>query len=367
MRRQNIVPIDKTILFDLSSALVKAVGRLTVSGQPADGQSFVLGSRTYTMKTNLTAAVAATGVLTSDEVQVTAGKKVTVASQVYTFVAALTPVSGPRQYVPNEVLIGADADASMQNLIYAINGTAAHRGTKYSLGTDPNPEMTAGSLSSHAFTVTARVTGTVGNSYAKAEDDAHLDWDGSGGVMTGGVDTVPFQVKIGGSAAATLDNIKSAVNLTGTAGTEYSVGTVANELATATTNADTTQDFEAITPGTPGNSVTFTEGLDNATISGSGTLGGTTAGSSTKGRYVFTEQGFAHRFITVLGDITGTGTLAATLYNAAGVALKALQATQAQSSTADTAYEVEIQQGDYIEFVMSAAVASTDGVYLSVR
>lgn len=365
--RQNIVPIDKTILFDLTSALVKAVGRLTVSGQPSDADTLVIGNKTYTFKTNLTAAVAATAVLTSDETQVTAGKTVTIGDQVYTFVAALTPVSGPRQYVPNEVLIGADADASMQNLIYAINGVAAHRGTKYSMGTDANPWVSAGSLSSHAFTVTARTTGAGGNSIAKAEDDAHLDWDGSGGFLTGGVSTVANQVKIGASAAATLDNLKSAVNGTGTIGTDYSLGTEAHTQVTATTNADTTQDFEAITPGSAGNSITFTESMANATINGSGTLGGTTAGSSTKGRYVFTEQGFAHRFITTLGDITGTGTLAVNLYNAAGVLLKALQATQAQSSVADTAYEVQIQQGDYIEFVMSAAVASTDGVHLSVR
>jgi len=345
---------------------------MTVSGQPTAADTFVLGSIEYTLVSELTAAVAATATLTSDETQPDAGDTVTVGDQTYTFVTALTAVyGGVRSYIPNEVLIGADADETLENLVAAINNDGV-AGTNYSLGTELNPLVSAAAVSAHATVMTARSTGTDGNAIAKAEDSDHLDWDGSGAVFTGGVDTVANEILIGGSAAVTLDNIKDAVNGTGDgettgAGFTYSVGTVANTQATATTNAATTQDFEAVTAGTPGNAVVFTEDMGNTTISGSGTLGGTTLGASTKGKYTFTDRGTAHRFVTTIGDLVGTGTVAVALYNEDDVLIKTLQATQAQSGAADTAYEVEISPGDYILCTASAVVASTDYVHLSVR
>jgi hypothetical protein len=50
-----------------------------------------------------------------------------------------------------------------------------------------------------------------------------------------------YDVKIGASAAITLDNLKAAINGTGTAGTEYYAGTEAHPFFIATTNSDTTQ------------------------------------------------------------------------------------------------------------------------------
>lgn len=62
------------------------------------------------------------------------------------------------------------------------------------------------------------------------------------------------EVLIGASAAAALDNIKIAINASGgTAGTEYSIGTVAHPLVTATTNTNTTQVVEAREFGTRAN------------------------------------------------------------------------------------------------------------------
>lgn len=60
---------------------------------------------------------------------------------------------------------------------------------------------------------------------------------------TGVGGTVANEIKIGADAATTLDNVKSAVNASAGAGTAYSTGTVANNLANATTNTDTTQLF----------------------------------------------------------------------------------------------------------------------------
>jgi hypothetical protein len=71
--------------------------------------------------------------------------------------------------------------------------------------------------------------------------------------------TVPFEVLIGISAAVALDNLKSAVNGTAGAGTTYSTGTTAHPSVTATTNADTTQLFVAITFGAADNVLVSTE------------------------------------------------------------------------------------------------------------
>src|SRR5688572_4397371 len=54
-----------------------------------------------------------------------------------------------------------------------------------------------------------------------------------------------FEVLIGASAAAALDNLKSAINATAGAGTTYGTGTFAHPDVTATTNTDTTQVVEA--------------------------------------------------------------------------------------------------------------------------
>lgn len=76
--------------------------------------------------------------------------------------------------------------------------------------------------------------------------------------------TAAYDVKIGASAAATLDNIKAAVNGTGTPGTEYFAGTLTNPIATATTNTDTTQLFVATNPGAAGNAIPATETFTSA-------------------------------------------------------------------------------------------------------
>src|SRR4051812_26191113 len=61
-------------------------------------------------------AVAASDTLTSNNTNVTAADTVTVGTKVYTFRASLTPLEG-------EVLRGGSADASLLNLIRAINHT----------------------------------------------------------------------------------------------------------------------------------------------------------------------------------------------------------------------------------------------------
>lgn len=74
---------------------------------------------------------------------------------------------------------------------------------------------------------------------------------------------VAYEVLIGASAAASLDNLKSAVNATAGVGTTYSTGTLIHPTVTATTNADDSQVFEAQTLGTAGNAIATTETTAN--------------------------------------------------------------------------------------------------------
>lgn len=75
----------------------------------------------------------------------------------------------------------------MGNLIKAINATGTE-GVEYYAGTLIHPTVSAGTLGSHAFTVTAKTKGVAGNLIAKSESSDHLDWDGTGAYLTGGVD-----------------------------------------------------------------------------------------------------------------------------------------------------------------------------------
>lgn len=91
--------------------------------------------------------------------------------------------------------------------------------------------------------------------------------------LTTSPSTVANEVLINSTAAAALDNLKAAVNLTGTIGTDYGTGTVINPDVTATTNTNTTQLFEAKSATVSGRAIVSTEtsahlSFDNATLLG---------------------------------------------------------------------------------------------------
>lgn len=76
---------------------------------------------------------------------------------------------------------------------------------------------------------------------------------------------------IGASAAASLDNLKSSINDSGTEGTHYSFGTEAHPEVTATTNTDTEQTVEARDYSVTNASIATTETCANAAF-GAATL-----------------------------------------------------------------------------------------------
>lgn len=127
----------------------------------------------------VTAPVAASGTLTSDNTNVSNNDTVTIAGRVYTYKTTLTAAT-----TAYEVLIGADADASLLNLIRCLNHTGTP-GTDYGSATPADPWVSAAtSVTSHAFAVTARVPGGVGNAITTTEGSSHLSWGGA--TLSGG-------------------------------------------------------------------------------------------------------------------------------------------------------------------------------------
>ncbi len=111
------------------------------------------------------AAVAAYNTITSSNTQVTANDTVTINGKVYTFVASPT--------VEGDVHFVTDANTSLAKLVAAINHTGTP-GTDYSCAA-ANPLVTAATVvTSHAFAVTARLTGVV--VIASTETSSHLSW-----------------------------------------------------------------------------------------------------------------------------------------------------------------------------------------------
>lgn len=265
----------KTII-DSGRAAVAASTVLTSDNtKPSANETVVLGAKTYTFKAALTEAYAA-GTLTSDNTNIEVGKKVTIGTIVYTFVTAFS------LHKPYEVMIGADADASLGNLKAAINYEAG-RGVKYSAATPgAHPLVTCGAVGSHAVVVTAKSLGTGGNSIAKAEDSAHLDWDGVGATLTGGANSVANEVVIGADADTSLANLKAAVNGSAGAGTAYSTATVASTEVTAGTLNTTnhTLAIAAKTAGIAGNLLASTETSAHLSFTGATLAGGVDASTA---------------------------------------------------------------------------------------
>lgn len=210
---------------------------LTTTDVFSDGETVTIGSTVYTMKTALT-ETKATQTLTSDATAPSDGDTVTVEGRTYTF---KTTLSSPSRV--DEVLIGASAAAALDNLKIAINASGGTEGTEYSVGTTAHALVTATTNTNTTQVVEARAFGTGPNQYLVSENSTHLSWGAS--TLTGGLAPVANEVLIGASAAASLDNLKSAINDTGTEGTHYSTGTDAHLLVTATTNADDSQVVQA--------------------------------------------------------------------------------------------------------------------------
>lgn len=245
----------------------------------------------------------------SDAGVTTGAATVTIGAITYTVVDALSETYGVTA-VPYQVLKGASEATMLDNLKLAINGTGT-AGTQYSTGTVAHEYFIATTNTDTAQTIVARtVAGTVAtdalNLLATTETMANTAWadttfGGGTGASNPAVTTAAATFTIGNrtytavlelsetsgatavvdqilwvtSEAVFLDNIKLAINGSGVQGTSYSTGTTPHSQVVATTNADTTQVFNAREIGTAGNLIATTETLGNyaftSTVMASGT------------------------------------------------------------------------------------------------
>ncbi|HEU6449651.1 MAG TPA: hypothetical protein VFV23_14550 [Verrucomicrobiae bacterium] len=125
-------------------------------------------------------AVAAIGVLSGiSTTNVTANDKVTIGTKTYTFVSKFSRTT------TNQVKVASTLDGSLNNLIAAINHGSGG-GTAYS-NAIANLQVSAGSVSSHSFMVTARVAGASGNTNVTTTTSTRLTWNGHS-TLYGGAD-----------------------------------------------------------------------------------------------------------------------------------------------------------------------------------
>lgn len=239
-------------------------GVLTVDGDLTTGDQVTIGNTTYTFKTALT-GVKATGLITSDATAPDDGDTVGIEGVTYTF---KTTLSSPAQR--NEVLIGVSAAVALDNLKIAINASGGTEGTEYSVGTTAHPLVTATTNTNTTQLVEAKEFGTLPNQYALSESSSHLAWGSTkmGTVVTtevAGVANVVNEVLLGANAAASLDNLKLAINNSATEGTQYSYGTKAHTQVTATTNTDTQQTVVARNAAFDNASIATTDPTDAGT------------------------------------------------------------------------------------------------------
>ena len=110
-----------------------------------------------------------------------AGNYLSIGTNTYYFETNLTNTFA------NQIKIAAQFDGTMSNLIAAINRTNG-AGTGYSTNTTTNAFVTAGRLTSHAFTVTATTNGSIGDSIQLKLSGytTNLTWSSS--YLTNGVD-----------------------------------------------------------------------------------------------------------------------------------------------------------------------------------
>lgn len=155
---------------------------LRVASASQDGETVTIGSNVYEIDTTVVAGVtagrvrvncsggstaAAIGTLTLTDIP-HADDTVIVGTVTYTFKSSVTTTA-------NQVKIGDTAEASIDNLVAAIN-KAAGGGTTYGSATVANPEASAAKATAATMAATARIPGTVGNAVDSAGSMTHGSW-----------------------------------------------------------------------------------------------------------------------------------------------------------------------------------------------
>lgn len=273
----------------------------------------------------------------SDPGVATTNSTVTIGSTVYTQVDILSETLGA-DAVANQFLRGASEATMLDALKAAINGTSV--GTLCSTGTVAHTSVIATTNTNTAQIIRGRTPGNAYDALATTETMANTAWGQA--TMVNGVTTATATITIGTrvytfvteltedlgataiadqilyetSVAVALDNLKKALNGSGTAGTEYSTGTARNGQVKATTNANDSQIIETHATGSAGNSIATTSTIVNhtwtSTVMGSGSgatgrlMNDTITLGATEREVEFEEEFINGLYITVGGTLNAT-------------------------------------------------------------
>jgi flagellin len=162
----------------------------------------------------------AAGTLTA-AANATAGKTITVGAMTYTYVNALSGAP-----TANEILIGANAATTLQNLAAAINGSSG-AGTVYGAPTLANPAADA-VATGNTMALVASNPGAVGNTVATTTNDANVTFGGVT-LTNGGTGSATLTTAL--LAQAALTNINAAISAV--AATRGQIGAAINRLQSA--------------------------------------------------------------------------------------------------------------------------------------
>jgi hypothetical protein len=182
------------------------------------------------------------------------------------------------QGVVKAIIVNSHTSGTIK-LIDGLSDGVLASGTLTSSGASAPADYAVGTLTSDATNVADDETVVVGATGGTAITYRFKDTPAQA-----------YDVQIGASASASLDNLKATINGTGTAGTEYYAGTLANPDIIAYTKTATTLKVGFRTIGTDGNAYTTTETSGHLSW-GAGTLAGgvvTTAATLTIGNRTYT-------------------------------------------------------------------------------
>lgn len=162
--------------FGLASAIVTNRGLLytsapgvTVTGDGTGAVvSAVIGFGVYYATITDPGGRAKNTLTNDDATNVANNETVTIGGKVYTFKTTMTAIEG-------QVQRGASLDASLLNLIHAINHTGLP-GIEYECAVANTQVFADAVVTAHSITVTARNPGTGGNLIATTETGVHLSW-----------------------------------------------------------------------------------------------------------------------------------------------------------------------------------------------
>ena len=193
---------DMTAPVTFENGIKRGVDKLNQELHDLERKRVLVASDKYL--TDLKVGIRAVGTLTTTGV-FSNGETVTIGTKTYTFQTVLTNVDG-------NVLIGANATASLANLAAAIN-LGAGSGTVYAAATTANTDVfaTSGASTLSLFALSA---GTAGNSIATTETATNASFGGA--TLSGGSNTANYVVL---SPATLPNNTTAAVGAVTTRGT----------------------------------------------------------------------------------------------------------------------------------------------------